>query len=86
MSDGVTDGYFSVRRGDGKTPGPVINERKLVGPNAANPQNANYNLVSFEFTPTGGPLLFYVGNWGNGRDNWIQIDDFGASCSTSFPP
>lgn len=85
MSDGITGGYFSVRRGNGITPGPVINERKLVGPNPASPSNANYNLVSFDFTPTGGPLLFYVGNWGNGRDNWIQIDDFGVSCATPYP-
>ena len=86
MSDGITDGYFSVRSGDGRTSGPVIHQKKLVGPNPSNPSNANYNLISFDFKPTGGYLLFYVGNWGNGKDNCIQIDDFGVSCSTSFPP
>jgi hypothetical protein len=86
MSDGVTDGYFSVRGGDGKNSGPVIAEKKLVGPNQPNPSNANYNLITFQFPSNNGqPMLFYVGNWGNGKDNWIQIDDFAVACQTPYP-
>lgn len=85
MSDGVTDGYFSVRGGDGTNFGPVIAEKRLVGPNQPNPSNANYNLFSFDFPSTDGPMLFYIGNWGNGKDNWVQIDDFAVGCQTPYP-
>ena len=83
MSPTVTDGYFSVRSFPGEV-GPVISEVKLVGPGPANPAHAGYNAYSFGFRHTGGPMLFYIGNWGNGGDSWLQIDDVVIRCSTPF--
>lgn len=86
-SDTLTDGYISVIpfNIDGTT-GSVINELKLVGVGAPNPQNKNYNLFSFDFNSgENDRLLFYVGLWGNGNDSWIQVDDVEVSCVSPKP-
>jgi hypothetical protein len=78
LSPSVTDGYFSVREARERNgEGQIITQRKLVGPGPTNPDNADYNEVSFSFdTGDLSTVLIYVGLWGNGQDAWIQIDDF----------
>lgn len=86
-SDTLTDGYMSVRpyNSDGSV-GSVINELKLVGAGAPNPQNRGYNLYTVEFNSgSSNKILFYVGLWGNGRDSWIQTDDVEVSCVSPKP-
>lgn len=80
VSPNVTNGYFSVRAGDGVRPGSVITEVRLVAPAPANPSNRGYNPYTLRFRSTGAPVLVYVGNWGNGRDSWLQIDDVVFEC------
>jgi hypothetical protein len=75
MSPTVTDGYFSVRRGDTDTPGPVIGEIRLRGTAAV-----DYRRYAFTFRPTGRRMMIYVGNWGNAHDPWLQVDDVAISC------
>lgn len=86
-SDTLTDGYMSVRpyNGDGSV-GSVINEIKLIGAGAPNPQNRGYNLYTLNFNPgNNNKVLFYAGLWGNGNDSWIQIDDVEFSCVSPAP-
>ncbi len=84
VSPAVTDGYFSIRGGNGGEPSRVINEVKLIGP-WTGPQNVAYRKFTFDFNSGNFPqLLVYVGLWGNGQDGWMQIDDLGISCQTPF--
>jgi hypothetical protein len=88
LSPYLLDGYISVRNDKDNRPDhnfDVINERRLVGPSAPNFDNAGYNQYPFEFESGGNTrVLFYVGLWGNGQDNWIQIDDMSVSCKTPY--
>jgi hypothetical protein len=81
ISPNVTDGYFSVFRGDGQRPSRLVTEVKLRGPGPANPENRGYNPYTLEFRNEGGPYLVHVGNWGNSRDAWLQIDDVTFQCT-----
>jgi hypothetical protein len=84
VSSDITDGYFSIRGGDGQNVSPVINEIKLIGPSTA-PDEVQYRQYTFDFNSGNfSQLLFYVGMFGNGRDAWLQIDDVGVSCQTPF--
>ncbi|MFM0523040.1 hypothetical protein PQR08_37075 [Caballeronia jiangsuensis] len=84
-SDSLTDGYMTVRGGNGSSFGPVITEVKLSGPNRPNPAEKNYNLYELNFYSGDNPqLLFYVGLYGNGRDSWVQVDDVVVSCFTRY--
>lgn len=76
FSDSLTDGYLSVRAAPQRNgDGPIIMERKLVGPNRPNPSHGNYNKVTLDFdSGRFTQILVYVGLWGMGRDAWIQID------------
>jgi hypothetical protein len=86
LSSGLTDGYMSVRAWNGDVPGPVLNEVRLIGSGPANPAHGNYNLYSFPFNPgPHGEVLFYIGLWGNGHDNWIQADDVVVHCPVPYP-
>jgi hypothetical protein len=81
LSSGIRDGYMTVRD---RYTGVILNEIRLFGPGPSNPANANYNLYSFNFTPSADSVLFYVGLWGNGTDQWEQIDDVTISCITPY--
>jgi hypothetical protein len=71
QSPGLTDGYFSVREarelnGNGR----ILTEQKLGGPCDYFPKSLNFT------TGDSDRILLYIGLWGNGKDAWIQIDDF----------
>ncbi len=83
MSDTLTAGYMSVRswNNDG-SPGPILNEIKLVGPNRQNPSHRNYNYYEFNFNSgSNREILLYIGLHGNGKDAWIQADDIEVNCA-----
>lgn len=88
LSPSLLDGYISVRNDKEGRPDhnfDVINERRLVGPSMPNFDNAGYNQYPFEFdSGQNSRVLFYVGLWGNGHDEWIQIDDMSLTCKTPF--
>jgi hypothetical protein len=80
LSSDLTGGYFSIRGGNGQSLSPVINEVELIGPWTA-PDEVAYLPYSFNFNTGDFPeILLYVGMWGNGTDEWEQIDDVAVSC------
>jgi hypothetical protein len=82
-SDNLTGGYMSVRalNPDG-SPGAILSEIPVRGPNPSNPANAGYNYYTVPpFNALSNTrVLIYVGLWGNGQDSWIQADDLAVSC------
>jgi hypothetical protein len=77
LSASLTDGYFSVRgAAELNGNGPILKERKLVGPGPANPNHRGYNPYRLDFDSRDfSRVLVYVGLWGVGRDAWVQVDD-----------
>jgi hypothetical protein len=74
-SSNLTDGYMSIRSWrDGL---PIIAEIRL-------PVSTSYSFQRFEFTGDADSALFYVGLWGNGTDQWIQVDDVVVQCTTPY--
>lgn len=78
VSPELTDGYMSVREArELNGNGAIIQEVKLQAVNLRNQfpgQDKGYRYEYFDFGATTNRVLLYIGLWGMGRDDWIQID------------
>jgi hypothetical protein len=78
-SPDVTDGYIAVRSFAAGLPG--LADHKLVGAGVAAPGHHGYYRETLDFVADAGSVLFYVGQWGNGRDSWVRVDDVTVTCA-----
>jgi hypothetical protein len=78
-SSDLTDGYVSVRSFAQGLPG-LASTPKLVGVGQPVPGHNGYHREILHFVADASPVLFYAGQWGNGKDSWLRVDDVKVSC------